>query len=414
MSAWSALPDGEAKNSNNAKDGTNAAKRKAQGGVGGTSLAEARRPCRVDDPAHRSGRREEAPKWTRWRTAIPKFEIRNARKKNTPNTSFLILNPNSTGVILYSEGKVKFSAQIVLLALALACGGTSEQPPPFLDDSSQLAEGPNTVTAPDGVEIAYTVSGHGSPALVFIHGWMCDQSFWKAQVEEFSTTNTVVTIDLPGHGLSGTERDHWSMASYGSDVTTVVEHLGLENVVLIGHSMGGPVVLEAARLMPGRVASVVAVDTLQDADFEYEPQEVEGFITEFKDDFAGTCKGFTASMFVDGTEPAFIERITTDMCDGEPDIGAALIREFVDYDRGTALAAIEIPVTGINSDMWPTNVEANRKYRPNFDAVVMKGAGHFLMIEKPEEFNRHLARVIAEISLPAYLTGFRDEAVETL
>ncbi|MEJ2581422.1 MAG: hypothetical protein P8127_07285, partial [Acidobacteriota bacterium] len=118
MSAWSALPDGEAKNSNNAKDGTNAATRKAQGGVGGTSLAEARRPCRVDDPAHRSGRREEAPKWTRWRTAIPKFEIRNARKKNTPNTSFLILNPNSTGVILYSEGKVKFSAQIVLLALA--------------------------------------------------------------------------------------------------------------------------------------------------------------------------------------------------------------------------------------------------------------------------------------------------------
>jgi pimeloyl-ACP methyl ester carboxylesterase len=320
---------------------------------------------------------------------------RSAKMGELAYSNFEIRNSKSTRVILSLEGTVKYTAKIVLLALSLACGGTSEQPPPFFDDSLQLTEGPGTVTAADGVEIAYTISGHGPPALVFIHGWMGDQSFWKAQVEEFSTTNTVVTIDLPGHGLSGTGRDHWSMASYGSDVTTVVEHLGLEDVVLIGHSMGGPVILEAARLMPERVVSAVAIDTLQDADFEYEPQEVEGFIAELEADFAGTCGGFVASMFVDGTDPAFIERITSDMCDGERDIGAALIREFVDYDRGDALAAIDVPVTGINSDMWPTNVEVNRKYRPEFDAIVMKGAGHFLMMEKPEEFNRHLAQVIA-------------------
>ena len=98
---------------------------------------------------------------------------------------------------------MKFLALFCLLTITLACGGAPEEGATEPAPPETLVAGPGTVAAPDGVEIAYTVSGEGSPALVFIHGWMCDQTFWSAQVEEFSTTNTVITIDLPGHGLPG-------------------------------------------------------------------------------------------------------------------------------------------------------------------------------------------------------------------
>ena len=93
---------------------------------------------------------------------------------------------------------MKYLAIFGLLALTLACGGATDESAPEPAAPAALVAGPGTITAPDGVSIVYTVSGEGSPALVFIHGWMCDQTFWAAQVEEFSQTNTVIMIDLPG------------------------------------------------------------------------------------------------------------------------------------------------------------------------------------------------------------------------
>jgi pimeloyl-ACP methyl ester carboxylesterase len=184
---------------------------------------------------------------------------------------------------------MKYLALLGLLTVTLACGGTGEKPPPIADEPETLAEGPGTVAAPDGVPIAYTVSGSGSPALVFVHGWMCDQTFWKAQVEEFRLANTVVTIDLPGHGLSGMDRQEWPVLAFGADVQAVVEQLDLAEVVLLGHSMGGPVALEAARLMPDRVIGVVAVDALQDADLEWDPEQTRALVAAFENNWVGTC-----------------------------------------------------------------------------------------------------------------------------
>jgi len=298
---------------------------------------------------------------------------------------------------------MKHLAIFGLLSLALACGGATDESDPISDDPAPLVvvAGPGTVAAPDGVSIAYTVSGAGSPALVFIHGWMCNQTFWAAQVEEFSTTNTVITIDLPGHGLSGMDRDGWPMLAYGADVQAAVEHLGLDVVVLIGHSMGGPIALEAARLMPDRVVAVVGVDALHNADVKYDPEQKKGRLAAFENDFVGTCERMATSMFSEGVDPALVERVTNEMCDGSPEVGTTLIGEFLDYELGPALAAVvDIPVRYINAGGYPTNVEANRKYQPNFDGVVMDGVGHFLMMEKPEEFNELLKRTIANLDNP--------------
>jgi len=280
-----------------------------------------------------------------------------------------------------------------VLIFALACGGATDELAP-IDDPSPLVAGPATVAASDGVEIAYTVSGAGSPALVFIHGWMCDQTFWAAQVEEFSQTNTVLTIDLPGHGMSGMDRDDWRLLAFGGDVQKVVEHLDLDEIVLIGHSMGGSTVLEAARLMPDRVIGVVAVDSLQDADAKYDPGQFNGILEAYEKDFTGTCLQFTTSMFLESADPDLIERVTSGMCDHSPEIAIALLREFFSYEMGPALAAVDVPVRYVNAPAYPTNVEVNRTYQPDFDGVIMDGVGHFLMMEKPEEFNDLLKQVV--------------------
>jgi pimeloyl-ACP methyl ester carboxylesterase len=281
------------------------------------------------------------------------------------------------------------------MLLVLACGGTVDEPvepPP--------AAGPGTVAAPDGVAIAYTVSGSGSPSLVFVHGWMCDQSFWSAQVEEFSRSNTVVTIDLAGHGLSGSDRAGWPLMAFGGDVQTVVEELDLQNVMLIGHSMGGAVTLEAARLMPDRVIAVIAVDSLHDAEAKYDPEQLEGIFAAYESDFVGTCRQFVGSMFREGTDPAFADRIIEAMCDAPPEMSIALLRQFVEYEMAPALAAVDVPVRYINADGYPTNPEVNMKYQPDFSGVIVQDVGHFLMMEKPAVFNVLLAETVENLASP--------------
>jgi pimeloyl-ACP methyl ester carboxylesterase len=115
--------------------------------------------------------------------------------------------------------------------------------------------------SPDGVPIHYETHGAGAPALVFVHGWTCDRSYWEQQMGHFAQQHQVVAINLAGHGDSGLSRKAWTIPAFGEDVVAVVEKLGLEQVVLIGHYMGGPVIIEAARRMPDRVVGLVGADT---------------------------------------------------------------------------------------------------------------------------------------------------------
>ena len=130
------------------------------------------------------------------------------------------------------------------------------------------------VRSTDGVPIHYTVQGKGEPALVFVHCWTCDRHLWDGQVPAFARDHRVVALDLAGHGESGRGRKEWSIEAFGQDVKAVADKLGLERMVLVGSSMGGPVILEAARRMPGRVVGLVPVDILKNVDDQMPPDQV--------------------------------------------------------------------------------------------------------------------------------------------
>lgn len=277
----------------------------------------------------------------------------------------------------------------ILLLSALTCV--------VLGGNAVPAEKQFTVLSQDSIPLSYTVQGSGEPALVFVHCWSCDKSYWNDQVPYFEKKYTVVTLDLAGHGESGLGRKDWTIESFGADVATVVNELALTKVILIGHSMGGEVDLEAARRLPGKVLALVGVDTYQDFTDRIPPEQRDKYIAAFTANFEGVTDKFVRSMFPAKADTVLESRIAADMASEPPRVGIGAFRSMMNYDPLPALKELRIPIRCINSDMWVTNVEGNRKLAYSFDVKYMSGHGHFLHLEEPATFNKLLDETITEI-----------------
>jgi len=283
--------------------------------------------------------------------------------------------------------KTTLGLAVVLVALS----------PPARAGSRGAVSG--TATSPDGVLIRYDAAGKGDPALVLVHCGGCNRGFWDGQMTYFAAKHRVVALDLAGHGQSGGGRKDWTMAAFGQDVVSVVEALGLKRVVLIGHSLGGPAVLEAARRMPDRVAGLVLVDSWVDFEAKLPAEEVEKYVSALQADYRATTTAIVAQYLFSASTPEPVKaRVLETALSGPQEIGVAVARSSMAYDPLPALREIKAPIRAIISDLFPTNLEGNRKYVPNYQAAIMKGVGHYLMLEQPEAFNELLASALRELA----------------
>lgn len=260
-----------------------------------------------------------------------------------------------------------------------------------------------TARAPDGVPIAYDVRGQGKVAAVLVHCWACDRSFWKEQVGPLSLRYRVVTLDLGGHGASGGDRERFTVAGLGGDVQAVVEALNLEKVVLVGHSLGGPVALDAARRMPGRVLGIVAVDSLHDVEKPVPRETAEKLAALYEEDFPGTMSSMVHRMFPPSADPAVVEFVVARATATRPGPAIAILRDYPGLDLAAWMEAARVPVRAIQSGppISPvTKIGVNRRHG-NYDASFLDGVGHYPMLERPAEFNRRLEAAVGEVaSLP--------------
>ena len=268
----------------------------------------------------------------------------------------------------------------------------------FAFSAAQAQPKSEVVNASDGVPIHYSVQGKGDPALVFIHCWACNRHFWDNQVAEFSKTYRVVTIDLPGHGESGQGRKNYSVESYGDDVKTVVTKLNLKRVVLVGSSMGGPIALEATRRMPDRVVAIVPVDTLQNVEQKVPQEQLDAVFQQMQADFKTATTNLLNQFFFSPTTPAAVkERIINETIAQKPEVVLPILKAVFSYDAAPGLREVKVPIRAINADRVPTDVTANRKYAPQFDVVIIKGTGHYPMLEDPARFNQMLAEILRNL-----------------
>ena len=239
----------------------------------------------------------------------------------------------------------------------------------------------------DGAKISYTVSGTGSKTVLFVHGWTCDSSSWARQVPAISRQYQTVTIDLPGHGNSGSPGDgKFSMALFANTVEAVRREVHADKFVLVGHSMGTSVIRRYARLFPQHVAALVAVDGSV-----LTPPENADRVKLFQGpDAANARRELIRTMFTPATTPELRARIEKMMM-APPDATAARAMATLAEINSWKDDVISAPVLGIYAEnSRRANHEVLSHIFPSLVYTEIPGTGHFLMLEKPDAFNRIL------------------------
>ncbi len=284
----------------------------------------------------------------------------------------------------------RFSVVLVAVTLLTPIGRDSV-------DAQGVRKTTDVANSADGIRIVYETSGEGTPALVFVHGWSCDRSYWAGQLQAFSQQYKVVAVDLAGHGDSGLGREAWTMAAFGDDVAAVVERLGLRRVILIGHSMGGDVIVEAARRLPSRVRGLVWVDVYKQLQTHRSPEQIQTFMSPFRGDFVEKTRAFVRGMFPSSADQSLVERVATDMSSAPPAVALGAMESAISFDREIprALQELQLRVVAINPDSPATDIASMKRH--GVDVVLMSGVGHFPMMEDPERFNRLLGTAIEKI-----------------
>ena len=237
------------------------------------------------------------------------------------------------------------------------------------------------------------------PALVFIHGWSCDSNYWREQIPAFRGKYTLVTVDLAGHGGTDAQPHRTGrLRAFGQDVATALSAVPNQQIILVGHSMGGPVALEAARLLNKRVVGIIGVDTFKSigapmptkAQVDADHQTVRGRLHR-PDPRAGR-----RSPVREERQPAACAEDRLRHVAVAPRVAVPSLRALLEYDFTGPLKDISVPIVAINSDLGePLNEARIRKVLPKFRAVTLAGDGHFLMMEDPQRFNPALEAEVA-------------------
>lgn len=200
----------------------------------------------------------------------------------------------------------------------------------------------DTAFSEDGIPICFDARGTGTPALVLVHGWSCDRRYWDRQLSYFAERYQVVAIDLAGHGESGVSREAWTMPAFGGDVVAVAEQLRLGQMVLIGHSMGGDVIVEAALRLSDRIAGLVWVDTYRTLGEPRSQKDVERFLAPFRTDFVAGARSLVRSMFLTISDSQLVEWVVGNMSAAPPKIALDALEHAITFEPAVVAGLREI------------------------------------------------------------------------
>jgi len=280
------------------------------------------------------------------------------------------------------------------VALVLSLPAAGLQPLEPLDSV------PSSYATLDGARVHYKSMGAG-PAIVLVHGWTCELSFWRAQAPELATRARVILIDLPGHGRSDKPAVAYSMALFARAIFAVLDQESVERATLVGHSMGALVARHALELQPRRVAGLVLVDGSLRPYFKTRA-DGERFRAPFRADFAAAAAKAIDS-FTQGMRPEDRVWVKAAMLSTPAQVGLSAMEHMHD-PAAYPSTPIGVPLAAIQAESphWEGYEAFLRGLNPKLDYRMIKGVSHFLMIDKPAEFNTALVAALrGQGALPA-------------
>jgi pimeloyl-ACP methyl ester carboxylesterase len=239
-----------------------------------------------------------------------------------------------------------------------------------------------------------------------VHGFLCSHEDWKFQLKELRSKHEVVACDLRGHGKTPGRPHECSIEHFGGDVAALVANLGFEKAVLVGHSMGCRVVLEANRVASERVAGIVLIDGSRAGSGDPDAAEAAARAQIEQAGYRAWAEDLFRQMFFKSTPAS--QRLVQRAVRQSAETGAALWPRMARWDAATleaALAAVRAPVLVIQSTTRNAQGERARmqpgqsspwldllKERLNrVKIAVLPGLGHFAQLEAPERVNRLIA-----------------------
>jgi sigma-B regulation protein RsbQ len=268
----------------------------------------------------------------------------------------------------------------------------------------------------DGLPIDYIDAGAGEVTLFFVHGSSIDKLYWQEQITHFKEHYRVIAIDLPGHGQSGKDRQEWTIEGFAADVDAVTRALNLSKVVLIGHSMGADVILEASALNPAAVLGLVVIDALKHAGTEMPEevmQQVSSIAQNLRADFGNTVESYAKQgLLTNETDVSIVDMVTNDYRTAYPPmvIGSLTsIFGFAARER-ELLGQLRWKLHLINVDYIPTDESLLSKHaNAGYELLILHGSCHFPMLEHPQELNHALEKVLHKIENPEKFEGLSVE-----
>lgn len=311
---------------------------------------------------------------------------------------------NRRQVLLFSA-TAGIGAALTSQGNALDSASTAVRLPPESRSTSTTA--PKYLETKDGAKIYYEDHGTGQP-IVLVHGWLCSSRFWQRNVPELASQFRVVTIDLRGHGNSSKALAGQTIPQYARDLREVMEHLGLEDVVLVGWSLGGPVVLSYYHqyAADSRLKALGLVDS---APFPFSPAAWNNHaLRDYNFDRMNAtfialaanplkfAADFTARIFKQPPSQADEAWVVAEMMKTPPWIATAIYSDFVMTDFAATLPAVQIPVIvfAADSGVFPGGIamgKALAAQAPRGTCIPFEDAGHMLFYEQPQKFNAALA-----------------------
>lgn len=251
------------------------------------------------------------------------------------------------------------------------------------------------------VEMHYFQQGQGDKTLLFLHGWCIDGTYWGNQIGYFSKEYHVLAIDLPGFGKSKAERTHWTVEEYAHDVAAFIDAMNLKNIVVIGHSMAGEIMLQIALSKHPQIVGIVGIDNFKLIDVSFTPEQMKqmtDFFPMLQNDFKNAAPLYADLMlFHPASSTAVKNRVKADFANCDPLIGYGTLMNQMQYAAADAQRLEQLPykLYLVNSDSFPTNETGLKDHCKNgFQVETMTSTGHYPMIERPVEFNSLLERIL--------------------
>ncbi|HEY2329877.1 MAG TPA: alpha/beta hydrolase [Verrucomicrobiae bacterium] len=271
--------------------------------------------------------------------------------------------------------------------------------------SKTLACGQSHTAAFGTNKIHYVTLGEGSHTVVFIHGWACNLNFWREQAPALADKARLVFIDLPGHGRSDKPNTAYTMDFLARAVVAVLRDAGVEKAALVGHSMGAAVMCRAYSQAPEKVAALVSVDGLL-CPLPGTAEEARMFIGQFcVPEYLQHARKFISDFFPHPGTEKLRDEVVAEMLVTPQYVMAGAAEGMAGPDQPDwSLQNVGVPVLVLNarSPWWNARFQHYvQTLSSRVDCRTLDGVGHFLMLEKPAEFNANLVEMLRKFDLLA-------------